>query len=75
MSITKLSSKNQLTIPKAICKAASLNAGDALALDVQENGIVTLKRLGRFDAAFHKALSHTLNEWSTPEDEEAFRDL
>jgi len=28
-----------------------------------------------FDTAFHDALSATLDEWTTPEDEEAFRDL
>ena len=28
-----------------------------------------------FDTAFHDALSATLNEWVTSEDEEAFRDL
>jgi len=28
-----------------------------------------------FDRAFHAALSETLTEWSSAEDEEAFRDL
>ncbi len=31
-----------------------------------------LKRTEPFDAAFHAALSATLDEWSSPEDEEAF---
>jgi hypothetical protein len=39
------------------------------------NGTVTLKRVEPFDTAFHEALSKTLDEWNTPEDEEAFRDL
>lgn len=36
---------------------------------------VVLRRVEPFDAAFHAALSVTLEEWSSPEDEEAFRDL
>lgn len=75
MSITKISSKSQLTLPKKIREAAGLSPGDAVALEVQNNGIIELRPLGRFDSAFHKALSQTLNEWSTPADEEAFRDL
>lgn len=29
----------------------------------------------KFDAAFHASLAMTLDEWLSPEDEEAFRDL
>jgi hypothetical protein len=36
---------------------------------------VVLKRIEPFDATFHTALSETLVEWSSPEDEQAFRDL
>jgi len=45
-----------------------------VAYEVQ-NGAVILRRVEPFDATFHKALSATLDEWATPEDEEAFRDL
>ena len=36
---------------------------------------VTLRRIEPIDLAFHEALSGTLQEWLTKEDEEAFRDL
>ncbi|MEA2604040.1 MAG: hypothetical protein QOF89_5032 [Acidobacteriota bacterium] len=36
---------------------------------------VVLKRVEPFDAVFHAALSTMLEEWNSPEDEEAFRDL
>jgi antitoxin PrlF len=36
---------------------------------------VVLRRAEPFDVAHHAALSGTLAEWSSPEDEEAFRDL
>lgn len=37
--------------------------------------MVTLKRLGPFDAEYHAAVSQTVDEWTSAEDEEAFRDL
>jgi len=42
--------------------------------EIQDRGVL-LKGLDPFDAAFHKALSTTLDEWATPEDDEAFHDL
>jgi len=39
------------------------------------NGIVTIKRVDPLDTAFHSAVSETLDEWRTAEDDQAFRDL
>jgi len=74
MQLSRLSVKGQVTIPKEIREVLGLKAGDMIAYEVQ-NGVVTLRRTEPFDAAFHKALSATLDEWDTPEDDEAFRDL
>lgn len=74
MPISRLSSKGQVTIPKKTREIIGLQPGDMVSYEVH-NGIVTLKRVEPFDTAFHEALSKTLDEWSTPEDEEAFRDL
>ncbi len=51
-----------------------LKAGDLVVYEVR-NGVVTLKRGRPFDVAFHAALSSTLDEWASPEDDEAFRAL
>ena len=51
-----------------------LKPGDMIAYELQ-NGTVTLKRVEPFDTVFHEALSATLDEWNTPEDDEAFGDL
>ena len=48
--------------------------GDLIEYEVQGN-VVVLRRIEPFDRAFHAALSDTLTEWSSPEDEKAFRDL
>ena len=75
MLISKLSSKSQITLPKKIREAAGLRPGDVVAYQVQQKGVVELKRIDPFDAAFHAALSKTMDEWITPQDEAAFDDL
>ena len=42
--------------------------------DLKER-VVVVGRIEPFDRAFHAALSDTLTEWSSPEDEKAFCDL
>lgn len=74
MYLSRLSSKGQVTIPKEVRETIGLKPGDMIAYEV-ENGVVTLTRVESFDAAFHAALSETLDEWTTPDDDEAFRDL
>jgi antitoxin PrlF len=74
MQLSRLSAKGQVTVPKEVRDFLELKPGDMIAYEVQ-NGTVILRRAEPFDAAFHKALSATLDEWATPEDEEAFRDL
>ena len=72
--VSKLSSKGQITIPASIRTAMSLEPGDFIAYDL--NGkIVKLKKIEPFDAAYHAAIAETLEEWTSPEDEEAFNDL
>jgi hypothetical protein len=51
-----------------------LEPGDRVGYEV-EDGAVRLIRVEPFDAAYHAAVSETLEEWASPEDEEAFRDL
>jgi AbrB family looped-hinge helix DNA binding protein len=73
--MSRLSSKNQITIPKEIREEAGLHSGDVVVYEMREHGVIAMKRLPAYDAAFHTALSSTLEEWATPADEEAFRDL
>ena len=74
MHTSKISSKAQITLPRKVREALGAKAGDIIAYEVEGN-LVKLKRLEPFDAAFHHALSSTLDEWATEEDEEAFGDL
>ena len=74
MPVSKISRKGQVTIPKAVRKSLRARPGDWIEYVVQGNE-VKLRRVEAFDQAFHEALSNTLTEWTSPEDEEAFRDL
>ena len=74
MKTSRLSSKGQVTIPKAVRQAIGVKPGDLVGYEVKD-GVVILQREESFDAAFHLALSGTLTEWNSPEDEKAFRDL
>ena len=74
MQTSKISSKAQITLPRKVREVLGAKAGDLIVYEV-EGEVVRLTRLEPFDAAFHHALSSTLDEWSTEEDEEAYREL
>jgi len=72
--ISKLSSKGQITIPASIRSAMSLKPGDFIAYELNGKS-VKLKKIEPFDTAYHAAVAETLDEWNSPEDDEAFHDL
>jgi len=74
MHTSKLSSQGQVTVPKAIREQLALLPGDLVAYEVA-GGKVVLTRVDPFDAGYHAALSTTLEEWDSPEDDEAFKGL
>jgi antitoxin PrlF len=71
---SRLSIKGQVTIPREIRAALHLEAGDLVAYDLKD-GKAILRRAEPFDAAYHSALSETLEEWGSVDDDKAFRDL
>ena len=74
MLASRLSRKGQVTIPKAVREKLGARPGDVLLYEVRGSSM-TLRRLEPFDADFHAAVSQTLGEWSSPKDDEAFRNL
>jgi AbrB family looped-hinge helix DNA binding protein len=74
MLTSRLSSKGQVTLPKKVREVLGARPGDTILYEVAEN-LVRIRRAEPFDKAFHAALSSTLDEWMSEEDEQAFRDL
>lgn len=74
MNVSKISIKGQVTIPAIIRKAMDVRPGDLIAYEL-EGKTVKLKKIEPFDTAYHTAIAETLEEWNSPEDEEAFNDL
>jgi antitoxin PrlF len=75
MNSSKLTSKNQATIPKEIRKKLKLKAGDQIIFEIIDNKIISIRKAEPFDLEFAKALNKTLSEWNSPEDDEAYNDL
>ena len=74
-AVSKLTSKNQTTIPAPVRKTLDLSAGDMLAFEVSDSGAVTLRKWTPIDMEFARALEPTLAEWASDEDDEAYREL
>ncbi len=71
---SKLTKKYQATIPEPVRRLLHLEAGDAIAFDIEDTD-VHLRKARPVDLAFAQSLEGTLNEWASEADEEAYRDL
>ncbi len=74
VSVSRLTSKFQATIPLAVRNALGVAQGDAIAFEI-ENGLVRLTRANPRDIAFAQAVEGTLCEWDSAADDEAYRGL
>lgn len=74
MEFAKITSRGQTTIPKPIRDAAALQEGDMIAFEVAADHVVVRKvHTDRDD--YLRGLAETMHEWTSPEDEAAWRDL
>ena len=74
LQTSKLTSKFQTTVPRAVRKVLNLKAGDLVGFEVIGDEI-KLRRATPLDVAFAQALTGTLTEWSSAADDLAFADL
>ncbi|MEL6387359.1 MAG: type II toxin-antitoxin system PrlF family antitoxin [Pseudomonadota bacterium] len=72
---SKLTTKSQTVIPASIRKRLGLEPGDTVLYEVTEHGVVIRKlvMVDEEDPTFDPF--HAFTEWSSPEDEEAFKHL
>ena len=74
MDLARITARGQATIPKRVRDAAGLAAGDLLSFEVQSDHLV-VRKLPTADDAYLQGVSGMLDEWNSPEDEAAWRDL
>jgi AbrB family looped-hinge helix DNA binding protein len=75
MELARVTAKGQATIPKRIREAAHIREGDMLSFDLDGYNRIIIKRIVPAADIELSALQETLSEWSSPQDEEAWRDI
>lgn len=74
ITVSRLTSKYQATIPRPVRERLGVGTGDSIAF-VVENDRVWVRRAEPLDWEFARALSGTMGEWLSPADEDAYREL
>lgn len=73
--LAKISSKGQVTIPADVRKKLHLVTGDTIVWETDVDGRIWVRRMEPLDLGYLAAVSGTLSEWNSAEDDEAYRDL
>lgn len=74
-TISRLTTKGQITIPKAVRAALRLAEGDIVAFELGD-GVATMRRVQtRPSTGDAEAIDAQLGEWGGGADSEAYRDL
>jgi AbrB family looped-hinge helix DNA binding protein len=74
MKASKITSKYQATVPKEVREFLGLSAGDGLQWEIEDDHVV-VKKLSHLDLEWQRAIEMTLQEWNSPEDDEAYGSL
>jgi AbrB family looped-hinge helix DNA binding protein len=74
-AIAKITIKGQTTIPADVRAALKVGPGDLIAWEIEPDGSARVRRVAPLDLEYLKAVETTLSEWTSPADEEAYRDL
>ena len=76
MELSGITAGGQTTIPKRIREAANLREGDVLAFEIEGDRLAVRKVEPCASADdYNLGLSQALGDWTSPEDEQAWRDL
>lgn len=71
----KLTSKNQATVPKPVRRHLHLKAKDQICYEILDDGRVVIRKAQPMDIEYLNALTHTLSEWNSDDDENAYKNL
>lgn len=73
--VARITAKGQTTVPRQIREALQLRPGDMIVWEAGPEGVATVRRVQPLDIEYLRAVEATLSEWTSPADEEAYRDL
>ena len=74
-AIAQLTSKYQETVPKSVREALKLKARDQIVYEIMDDNTVILRKSHPIDIEYLNALTSTLSEWDSDEDEKSYRNL
>ena len=75
LTIAKITSKGQTTVPQSVRAALKISAGDLISWDIGPDGSATVRPVSPLDLEYLRGLEGTLSDWSGASDEEAYREL
>jgi len=74
-AVAKVTAKGQTTIPKEVREALKIGPGDLIVWEVAPDRKAVVRPAQPWDLEYLRAVEGTLSEWTSPADEEAYRDL
>ena len=74
MEISKITARGRTTIPKRTRDALGLREADVISFEVEDDHLI-VRNVAREQDDYRQGLSRTMNEWASPEDDDAWRDL
>lgn len=72
--VSRLTSKAQTTIPREERQKLSLEPGDTIVYEIEDDS-VRLRKQAPLELSYLRAVQTTLSEWESPEDAAAYDDL
>lgn len=75
ISISRLTEKYQATVPAPIRKILKLHKGENIAFEIMDDETIVVRKAGKVDLSWAKALEGSLSEWNSKFDDEAYEDL
>jgi bifunctional DNA-binding transcriptional regulator/antitoxin component of YhaV-PrlF toxin-antitoxin module len=74
-TIAKISDSGEMVMPEAIRAALAVKSGDIIEWEITGAGRAEVRRVPNADDAYLHGVANTLEEWASPEDEDAYRGL
>jgi len=72
--VSRLTSKAQTTIPRAVRQKLSLEPGDTIVYEIEDDA-VRMRKQAPLELSYLRAVQAALGEWESPEDAAAYDDL